>query len=1386
MKFRCALPLIISLVFLLSTPTQAKLDADHLNQELATANRAVNEGHIKDGIEELTKLLRSIDPAEDKEAYWRTSTLLIELLSQLGTHSLATQIINLLIATKIPQTQTAYLQWTQYYVGRNLAWTGNRDEGEKLLRVLTAADARQVFIPAQRAAALMLSKIELDRRNVAQSAIWMRRAVIGTLVDEAAASEEIVDVLTNYAIYLSSTRRLLEANILFGKLEPIYNKHFDWRGPKYLYFASHYLFNLTALGSFEASETLLKRLNDVVAGVDIAADSVKGELFAQNLYKSARAKPAAGGPAVGDRLKQIVLEFPDFLKQPQNRIQFSYYALVSGDVDLADKFNSSVEASAPLDEQFAAYEVILKSFIAARRSKFAESVALARDGLDRIRLFHRLVENESSRRLPALSIEERLVLGLILGINAAHISTFDQADTLFQLQQYLSRDKGTLGLNAWAVRQEAQSDLQREDIRSRDRLLALRDKILEEATDALLARVLPIKNYTPGQKNNYGPLTRLEEIEDKISRTEDEQRSDPLFSEQSTDSPIDLNGFQKLVRPNEALVLHGLTAAGIVTTCITSNSWTFHIQGLDATKLLELDSDYKTLMKAVHENYAPSAVLDAEFPSESSYRLYEDLFGGIEACLQNKTQIFLATDPDFFSLPWNALLTKPPSKDQNFSHRSASWLLKSYSLSLLPSVRSLYQLRRNLASSRAQRNFLGIGAPDLKGEREKNKEIALAPLFVSRGVVNRAAIADLDALPETADELRDVARTLGAAESDILLGAKATERELRNQPLNDYRVISFATHALVAGEIDGITEPALVLTPGTGDYNQKNDGLLTVTEIANLTLDANLVILSACNTAASDGRASGRGLSGLADAFFFAGARSVAVTQWEVGSDEAKRLGSGLVSRSVDPRSGGVAEGLRQTMVSYIAAAPQDYLAHPRFWAAFVIAGDGAVHPLDGKQASESDRHDFIRIEQEHMTSKAQEIELLSLAEVGPSIFALGMQKPPAGEKRAGSYLARVSAGAGIEVLQRAPELAPSSVTQIGNELGVFGFLAASQGSSSAVFRLLDKDGREKWSYVENGNHWNLPISAVRSSAGYVFLSTDHENSPSTKSATLIVTQVSESGRAVMQRRYPIPVSVGAHGPKNVIVEPNGTLTVALPGRLISKPSTQVPSWTNPKTGSKTFCVVNPDATVLISIDKETLDLRNQKIWQNDRVVSMRRQGDHLYAAVDFSKNCSVNTNLKLVEISPDFELRTIFETNNINSVEATDLEIASKHFVLVGTAHTFLPTSSAREPFSADTQLAGLWNDEFWENNEDQLSGFVLVVSEDGTQVSDRVFSGVAHRAISSLLAVGSGSFVAAGETSSARGWIMAFSIGKTGDGLLDRIGFWLKRIWMAFSWSR
>jgi hypothetical protein len=128
------------------------------------------------------------------------------------------------------------------------------------------------------------------------------------------------------------------------------------------------------------------------------------------------------------------------------------------------------------------------------------------------------------------------------------------------------------------------SDLQREDIRTRDRLLDLRDNILREATDALVARILPIRDYAHAQNTDVNPLLlRLEDVEDKIaSANEQLRRSVTDFA--SKDSPIDINAVQRMMRANEALVLHismGMGTAPLATTCIEKESWAFHVSGVD-------------------------------------------------------------------------------------------------------------------------------------------------------------------------------------------------------------------------------------------------------------------------------------------------------------------------------------------------------------------------------------------------------------------------------------------------------------------------------------------------------------------------------------------------------------------------------------------------------------------------------------------------------------------------------------------------------------------------------------------------------------------------------------------------------------------------------------
>ena len=130
----------------------------------------------------------------------------------------------------------------------------------------------------------------------------------------------------------------------------------------------------------------------------------------------------------------------------------------------------------------------------------------------------------------------------------------------------------------------------------------------------------------------------------------------------------------------------------------------------------------------------------------------------------------------------------------------------------------------------------------------------------------------------------------------------------------------------------------LVLTPPEKG-SEPDDGLLTAGEISQLKLDADWVVLSACNTAAPDGTPGADGLSGLARAFFYAGARSLLVSHWSVSSDAAVAL----TTRMFDESSKGVpkAEALRRSMLALMANTDKPYFAHPAFWAPFVVVGEG-------------------------------------------------------------------------------------------------------------------------------------------------------------------------------------------------------------------------------------------------------------------------------------------------------------------------------------------------------------------------------------------------------------------------------------------------------------
>ena len=182
------------------------------------------------------------------------------------------------------------------------------------------------------------------------------------------------------------------------------------------------------------------------------------------------------------------------------------------------------------------------------------------------------------------------------------------------------------------------------------------------------------------------------------------------------------------------------------------------------------------------------------------------------------------------------------------------------------------------------------------------------------------------------------------------LGHAPPKRRSRTCPRRadstDYAILHFATHGALTGQVERLAEPGLVLTPpprGTSDARalERDDGFLTASEIAALKLDADWVILSACNTAGASGETA-EPLSGMARAFFYAGARALLVSHWEVGSDAAVKLTTrAFVEMNANPKIGR-AEAFRVSMRALIEKGSA-FEAHPSQWAPFVVVGEGAA-----------------------------------------------------------------------------------------------------------------------------------------------------------------------------------------------------------------------------------------------------------------------------------------------------------------------------------------------------------------------------------------------------------------------------------------------------------
>jgi CHAT domain-containing protein len=430
----------------------------------------------------------------------------------------------------------------------------------------------------------------------------------------------------------------------------------------------------------------------------------------------------------------------------------------------------------------------------------------------------------------------------------------------------------------------------------------------------------------------------------------------PNYAALSNPLPMTAKEIQALLSHDEAVVLFAVTDKESYVVAITRQSADWKPIPRGAETLSQQVAAFRRGLDVGKANDASgkSGLFDLALANE----LYGTLLGQVEPLVKDKRSLLVVPSGALTALPFHLLVTERPAAvipDTFDGYREAAWLLKRQAVSVLPSVASLKTLRVSARKEQSPKPMTGFGDPLFNPSQQGSGDKLGAIKSAARGVTNaaytdfwkgagvdRARLAQaLPQLPDTADELNAVAKDLGVSASDIHLGEDASETTVKRAPLADYGIVYFATHGLVAGDVKGVAEPALVLSLPK-QPSELDDGLLTASEVAQLKLNADWVVLSACNTIAGD-RPGAEALSGLARSFFYAGARALLVSHWAVDSEAATRLTTSTFDRLKANPKLGRSEALRQAMLAYLNDRSSPRNAYPAFWAPFALIGEGAA-----------------------------------------------------------------------------------------------------------------------------------------------------------------------------------------------------------------------------------------------------------------------------------------------------------------------------------------------------------------------------------------------------------------------------------------------------------
>jgi CHAT domain-containing protein/tetratricopeptide (TPR) repeat protein len=674
----------------------------------------------------------------------------------------------------------------------------------------------------------------------------------------------------------------------------------------------------------------------------------------------------------------LVTDLPTYEKYFSQNLNWAFAQFNSGNIEAAAAIAENVYATneSLLGEKhyataealgFLAATQVVSNDLKAALSNFQDSIPIL---VTRSRQSHSEQDSQAFRRQRLELILESYIhlLSNIRGTSLEHEAGFDVIAEAFRIAD-LSRGRSVQSaLNASSAR----AAIRDPELAN----LARREQDAQKQVSVLYGQLANLIRSEPGLTNASATKDiqiRIDDLRDaRAALMKEIEGQFPDYAQLINPKPITIEAARAVLDSDEAMIA---TYVGSEETYV----WAASREG--DIEFAVVDISHKTLLETVQNlrlALEPDATTLGDIPDfdlTTAYKLYTKILKPVEAAWKGKKSLLVVAHGPLGHLPFSLLPTKPVSLKSDVkplfaNYRNIPWLARSHAVTMLPSAASLRTLRLLPKGAETRTAFVGFAdpwfsQPQVSVEESKPKKTTKVAKLTSRGILTRglsvklraaptttgldsAELAQLPRLPETAEELQSIAKALNADPvTAVFTGNAANEGRVKSMNLSETKVIAFATHGLVPGDLNGLTQPALALSaPKSAD--DKEDGLLTMGEILGLKLNADWIVLSACNTASGDG-AGAEAASGLGRAFFYAGARALLVSNWPVETSSAKELTTELFRSQAAESNLTRAEALRRSMVAMIDRG--GFLnsegkivfsyAHPIFWAPFSLIGDG-------------------------------------------------------------------------------------------------------------------------------------------------------------------------------------------------------------------------------------------------------------------------------------------------------------------------------------------------------------------------------------------------------------------------------------------------------------